>query len=476
MKKKRLAVLLASVCTLLLTGCLFQSPEDLYQMPERSQGYTMLDQAIRKVKLSLELELGSSPENAVILSGSHTATIQLQDLDGDGVRESALTFLRVPGAEKSLKIYVFREQDGVYQTAGLIEEDGAAIYSVDFVDLNGSGRKELVVNWQVSSGVYQLGAYTLDELQGPLGAPAQNSDRTALLATELLMTSCSSTTDGSCAVRLLDINRDTRTEIAVVRMDATGVSSLVEVYGWNNGVLASLSTVGLSAGAASLNWLASNYLQGDYYTPALYFITTLTEGGKAIDVISFGEAGLLNLTADPETGASRHVLQGYTDVLPSDINGDYILELPNPVPLPTYGDPEATDFWLLEWNQYDDKGKCTEVMTTYHNVQNGWYFVIPDKWKNRITVTTNDSLSGQREVLFARWNGQEKEPEPFLSIYRLTGNNRVIRSTYNGRFVLREEESVIYAAKFYDIRWDCGLTETSILEHFKTIQTNWSGS
>ena len=53
-KKKRLAVLLASACALLLTGCLFQSPEDLYQMPERSQGYTMLDQAIRKVKMGLE--------------------------------------------------------------------------------------------------------------------------------------------------------------------------------------------------------------------------------------------------------------------------------------------------------------------------------------------------------------------------------------------------------------------------------------
>jgi len=225
----------------------------------------------------------------------------------------------------------------------------------------------------------------------------------------------------------------------------------------------------------SLSWMSANYLQGDYYTPALYLISNLAEGGKAIDVVAFQEEQLRNLAVEEETGISRHVLVDYTEVLPTDINGDYILELPTPVALPTYGDPEKTAFWLLEWSQYDDKGKCAGVMTTYHNVQDGWYFVIPDKWKNRITITANDSLSGQREVMFARWNGQEKYPEPFLSIYRLTGNNRVIRSTYNGRFVLREEESVIYAAKFYDIRWDCGLTDTSILEHFKTIQTNWYG-
>ena len=40
------------------------------------------------------------PEDANILAGDNTATIQLQDLDGDGRRESAVTFLRVPGIEK----------------------------------------------------------------------------------------------------------------------------------------------------------------------------------------------------------------------------------------------------------------------------------------------------------------------------------------------------------------------------------------
>lgn len=112
-------------------------------------------------------------------------------------------------------------------------------------------------------------------------------------------------------------------------------------------------------------------------------------------------------------------------------------------------------------------------MTTYHNVTDSWYLVIPQEWEGKITISRNDQVIGQREVIFSLWQGEDKEPVPFLSIYRLTGLNRAARSTREGRFVLREEENVIYSAAFYDSDWDCGLDETSLLEYFRTIQADW---
>lgn len=132
-------------------GCLFRPPDELYRRPERSAGYDQLAAAIRSVKTGLEGQFGVSCEDAVIVAGDNTASIQLQDLDGDGQRESAVAFIRVPGVEKSLKIYIFTATDGDYQVRGLVEGDGSAIYSVDYVDLNGAGSKELVVNWQVNT-------------------------------------------------------------------------------------------------------------------------------------------------------------------------------------------------------------------------------------------------------------------------------------------------------------------------------------
>ena len=99
--------------------------------------------------------------------------------------------------------------------------------------------------------------------------------------------------------------------------------------------------------------------------------------------------------------------------------------------------------------------------------------VTAENWKNKITIYRNDAVIGQREVVFALWQGTEKPPVPFLSIYRLTGTNRAMASTRAGRFVLREEGSAIYSAKLYDTAFDSGLDETGVMARFHTIQSSW---
>ena len=495
MRRKWYKMLVPAALMVLLSGCLFQSPQDLYRQPEKSAGYEKLNAVIQEVRTALETEFDASAETAVILAGDNTATIQLQDLDGDGVRESAITFLRIPSIEKSIKIYIFTQVGEEYRVSAVVEGDGSAIYSVDYVDLNGSGYKELVVNWQISTGVYQLGVYTLDELMLPVsgGAAAEDgptvwgaapTERAELLATELLLTRCSAATEGSSfssGYRLLDIDQDGRTEIAVVRIDAGGPGSLVEIYGWQDGRFISLSSASLSTGVAVLNRVRANYLGGEYYPPALYVSCTLADGTKTVDVLacqavgSGGEQALVNLSLD-STGVSENRLQSYADVSPTDVNADAVLELPSLKPLPDSDGTFASNFWLIDWSQYDQQGRLNKVMTTYHNVSDGWYLEIPDSWDGKITISRNDSLSGsgQRQVIFSLWQGEDQESVPFLSVYKLTGSNRSARAQEDGRFILREEGEVIYAAKFFDCPWDCGLDENDlIMQYFQTIQTSW---
>ena len=485
-KRGALALLLWAAMALLLTGCLFRPPDELYRRPERSAGYDQLAAAIRSVKTGLEGQFGVSCEDAVIVAGDNTASIQLQDLDGDGQRESAVAFIRVPGVEKSLKIYIFTATDGDYQVRGLVEGDGSAIYSVDYVDLNGAGSKELVVNWQVNTGVYQLGAYTLDELEPveDTAVPAQNqaADRASLRATELLLTSCSTAMEGgaySSGYRLLDIDQDTRTEVAVVRLDAAALSGQVELYGWRNGRMESLSTVALSAGITGLNRVTAGYLAGTYYPPALYITCAQSDGSRTIDVVAYqageheGKMRLANLALD-EHGVSRERLRGMAELGPSDVNNDVVLELPQVRMLPQDRDPGGASAWLVDWYQYDQSGQRSRVMGTYYNVTDGWFLETPDSWEDKISVSRSDVVSGQRQVVFSLWQGEDEPPVPFLSIYKLTGSNRTTRAQAEGVITLREEEDVIYAAQFYDCGWDCGLTENDLLmKNFQTIQTSW---
>lgn len=474
MKKKYGLVLSGMLLSMLLTGCLFRSPSELYKLPEVSAGYEMLQTAIKSVKQRLEAETGTSPEVAAILSGDHTATIQLQDLDGDGERETALIFLRVPGSEKPLRIYLFRQIGSHFQVTGVVEGTGAAIYSIDYVDLNGKGTKELVVNWQLSTGVYQLGAYTLDELEQP--KEQLNISRQEVLATELLLTGCSAAMDNSdvsSGYQLVDIDRDTRTEIALVKLDTSGLGSQVAVYGWHEGAFTCVDSVNLSSGLVALNRIRANYLKGELYTPALYVTGTLANGDRVIDVLAYQNGKLENLSLDADTGVSREQFQYYTDVNPTDVDGDGVVELPTPTPLPAYGESTTTNFWLIDWERYDERGRRSHVMTTYHNMADSWYLEIPPSWMDKITISRRDQVSGQREVIFSLWRGQEAEPKPFLSIYRLTGSNKQIQATSGERFILREDENVIYAARFYDGVWDCGMDENDLIQSFNTIQNSW---
>lgn len=478
-RKKWLAGATALAMMLTLSGCLFRSPEELYRQPEKSAGYEKLNAAIRTVKTGLEAELGAKVEDAGILSGDNTATIQLQDLDGDGSRESAVTFLRVPGVERPMKIYIFTEVDGEYVVTGVVEGEGSAIYAIDYVDLNGEGRKELVVNWQISNGAYQLGVYTLDALSLPgnelepeewrLAAGALT--RADLAGAELLLTRCSVAGDGSNGTRMLDMDQDGRTEVAVIRMDSSGLNSYVELYGWAEGSLKPVAQVELSTGIAGLDRVRSNYLAGERLVPALYISSTLSDSRRAIDVVAYQGGELTNLSLD-ETGVSRDMIQGYTEVTPTDVNEDQVMELPSPNPLPTYRESTSTNFWLIDWSQYDEDGHRNHVMTTYHNVSDGWYLEIPESWRDQITISRNDQVTGQREVIFSHWRGTERAPEPFLSIYRVS-SSRSSELEGNGWFVLLEEENVIYAAQFHDSDWNCGLDEMDLLERFKTIQASW---
>ena len=479
MKKKCSSALLALAMVLTLSGCLFRTPDDLYRQPEKSAGYEQLNATIRSVKNSLGTELGVTVEDAGILSGDNTATIQLQDLDGDGQRESAVTFLRAPGVERPMRIYVFTQVGEEYVVTGVVEGEGSSIYTIDYVELNGGVRKELVVNWQISTGAYQLGIYTLDEIQLPSRElePEEQLEtirsltRTDLAGETLLLTRCSVATDGSSGIRLLDMNQDTRTEVAVVRMDSSGVNSYVELYGWQNGALAPIDQISLSTGITELYRIRANYLAGDYYVPALYITSTLSDSRRAIDVVAFQDGKLTNLTLDA-TGVSREIIQGYTEMTPTDINEDYVMELPSPNPLPTYGESDSTNFWLIDWCQYDENGHRNHVMTTYHNVSDGWYLEIPENWRDQITISRNDSVTGRREVIFSHWRGQDREPEPFLSIYRIAAS-RSSEVEESGWFILMEDESVVYAARFHDSSWNCGLDEMDLLDRFKTIQTSW---
>lgn len=454
-KKMLLAVMTAVLCAL-LAGCFPWAAEDSYKLPKPPRAYETLTAAVDKTRRDLQQEYSTTVEDVPPSTGDNTSTVQLLDMDDDGTQETAVTFLRVVGAQNPIRICFYTQQeDEGYVMTGVISGEGDSVYAVHYADVDGirdpatdRARKEVVVSWQLGGQANYLGVYAVNNGDGQMLASAVYD-----------------------SYRLTDLDQNGLMEVAVGTVDQVENTGKVTLYGWNTAEdIMTVQETALSAGAISIRSMRANFVKN--FAPALYVVSDLADGSTAMDVIAMKGGQLTNLALDTETMVSRECSSNYRDLTLSDVNSDNILELPRPRQLEPHGTLDGV--WLADWVQYDGRGRAGKIGTTYHCVVDGWYLVIPDHWQSRLVIYRNDTVSGQRAVVFALWQGEDKEPLPFLSIYRLTGASRALRATTGNRFILAEDSSTIYAATFYNT-WDCGLDEAELLENFRLIVSSWSG-
>lgn len=456
MRRKTALIVLTAMLSVLLSGCLPWSAEDSYKLPKPPKNYENLMQVVAQSKRELAQAYSTTVEDVPPSAGDSTSTVQLLDLDDDGTQETAVTFFRVVGAEQPIRLYFYTlmENDN-YLVSNVLQGEGSGVYAVHYADVDGAvdpatgtTTKEVVVSWQMGTDANYLGVYALEAAQ--------------VQALTLLMTTYES-------YRLADLDQDGLMELAVGRIDREPDAAAVEVHNWDNSGVDTVERVVLSKGLSAITAMGANYLTD--FVPALYISGQLSDGSKVTDVVARRGGVLSNLTLDQETGVSREQVSPYRDVAATDVNSDYILEIARPreLELPVGG----VRTWLVDWVQYTAGGRAKNICTAYHNSADGWYLVIPEHWQDKLVVYRNDSVSGQRAVIFARWQGEDKEPLPFLSIYKLTGASRSLRATSGNRFVLAEDSSTIYAATFYNT-WDCGLDQSGLLENFRLIVRDWA--
>ena len=442
---------LAAALAVCLGGCVFESVDQLYALPVLPQEYKDLQTTIENTMN----ELGA--EYATINYGSNTSTIQLLDLDGDGEQETAAVFLRAASAEeRPMRVCLFRQgSDNAYRQTHMLSGEGNSINSVAYEDLTGDGSREIIVSWQLSSGVHILAAYNL------VGAEA----------VELMSTAYNE------SYIVTDLTGDGSQEIVVFQQDNTGEgNNLAEFYRYQDGVMTMTSTAPLSDGMRDVvNSEVDRLADGQMGV----YVAVELETGVLTDILVLENDNLVNVTRDLETGNSLDTARSYTEVGAADINSDGVLEIPRPIALTPIDTENSSTQYLIYWQQFDSRGKGSTSCITYHTVSDSWYLNLPNSWDERtITIARDDSLSsrGERAVVFYYWPDREEggKPEKFLTIYRLTGSNRNARSKLAGRTTLFSDSTATYCAALDRNVWDCGLDEEGLSQRFKFIMVEWA--
>ena len=452
MKKRGIwlfAVLLLTV--LLICGCekkgnrpgITLAPQELYHLPALPDKYTELNQQLSEI-------LSGGAEYAAPVSGSNLQPVQMQDLDGDG-QEEALAFFRNSADEKPLKIYIFTMKDETYQRAALIEGSGTAIHSVVYSDLDGDGRIELAVGWRTSPDLLALSVYNLPP-EGPREVVRTNYVRYSML----------------------DMNRDDRKELVVLRSDEEG-SGVADYYGWTEDKLTLQSSARISMTMAQLRQqgrVTRGTLRSGETALFLTGVETAAETAPqaVFDVLIVKNGDLMNAVLADATGVSAEIAP-FCSLYPTDLIAAGCTAVPWPIG--SGSDDGEPSHQFVEWRSYDDRGRARTELCTYHNVEDGWYLSIPANWQGQVQATRS-VLPDEAGVTFSVNRGGESKP--FLRITAITGSNRMAKAARGNRFSLSRQVDTMYVAELLEANrtWRGGVTEDEVRAAFSLIKPEWS--
>ena len=424
------------VLAALLSGCTVfdSSVEQLFTLPRMAPEYTGLSQ-------QLDSLIAQGYEYAPPSGGRNIPSVQMVDLEDDG-RQEALVFLRRTADERPLKILVFRlDTTDSYRLYCTVESSGAAVDSVYYQDLNGDGRRELIVGWRISADVQTLAAYSIEP------------EPVALM-------SC-----GYSRFSIQDLNSDGVPSLLVLRTDGE-LGPVAEFYGWQDEQMSVSYRCRLSSSMTALNRgsIVAGMVAKD--TPAV-FITGVDATSMAVtDILIYRqEAGLVNVAMDKSSGVSAAVYP-FRQLSPQDIDGDGLIELPCPV---GNGSAEQTD-GLVSWMSWRSDGRFEQSVKTYHSLSAGWYFTIPQSWWDWDMDAVTTGIQNESQMTL-RINGDD-----VLSIYTITGENRESRSRMDHRLVLRRQAATVYAGEVCELAPYYGMDEDLLRRSFSLILGSWNNS
>lgn len=438
---KRFGTLL-TVLGLMLTlqGCSFVYGDELLTAPQASKAYQTLEQKLKEVQ---DTKISTAP-----ISGDNRSTIQLVDLNNDGVDE-VISFFRASNNSSQFYAYVHQKTDSDYQLIGEIEGSGTAIQSVSYPLISPDGRRGIFISWErASEGANMLTACSYEE----------GSGISILLETEYI------------AMTHVDLTGNGAQDLFLIGTNSLGRRT-ASLYCYRNQVLELAGEAVTSPEAVTVVSVTSGRLTP--YQTAI-FAEQKTENGIGLltDIFVFENETLQNLALDSEGSTGSGTYRSIT-VSARDINGDGIIEIPHTVLMAGDADASSEDaVFMLDWYQYDANKIPQLVETTYQNVAESWQIKLKAEWHDLISAVKT-SENGLTAVHFSKYIS-DGEPVPIFTIYCATGTLREYYAAKTDIIQLKQTETeTFFAVIETELPEDFTITEQELKERFSLVTLAW---
>ena len=421
--RRTLALLLAVLMLLSLGGCSIMEGNisTLLKVPRPNKLQQQLSNAINS-------HIGTNIKYISPAAGAHRTSLVQVDLSGSGAQETVIFFLPTADADTA-QLAVFTEQaDGSWRLTKRITGLANAIDYVEFSDLSGDGKLDILVGWIKGGGARELVVYDAYATgDGVLYTDGYNESRFF--------------TDSDGRPLIFTASYD--------KTEGTGKAKVVTTG--SNGILSEQKSCAIDAHFDAVT--AITYSRISPTTRAIILDARL--GNTASTQLLFYDGNHLinpyysNGTLDP-------AFVRETAFTCTDIDKDGIIEIPSATALPPV--PAAansqTAMGLTAWSAFNSATlsdfslqPLTYEFSCVMNDALGYYFIYPASWIGRVSVYNN---AADRTMSFYHVAPQTNEATLLFSISRLALDDYNKRTNAGSWYELHRAGEQVFAIHIAD--------------------------
>lgn len=428
--KRVSTLMLAIALCLILCGCnmfVFDT-DNILSPPELSGELKPIQQAlVESIKGEYTLKYPTY--------GDIKSAVVTEDLDGDGIKEAFAFYSTSDSEETMMHLNVIVKDKKKYKSVDDNSKSASGIERIDFYDLNGDGKKEIIVGWEIyAESEKQLAVYQFEK-----------NALTQIMSQKYTNYLC------------IDFDDNGKNEILVQDLDTKESTNKASLY--------SITENGLTQISGCL-------LDGKVKTAGRFKLSSLSNGQKAVyideikgigavtEVLFMSKGELKNPLLDVEN-TMENVKTIRSATIPSaDVNNDGIIEIPMASDIPNADFNSDEKLYYTNWCSFSGD-VLTVKQVSVVNTADGYSINLPKRFIGNIAASKNVDkrtrtvylydnelqIIGQRVVTFKAYDKTEYEE----SEIKKSNNIKVF-----------SKDNTIVVAETFDIGQDLRLTSEEL--------------
>lgn len=371
--------MIAAVC-FVMTGCTSMSfsVDVLLNAPKLTEEQEEIHQA-------LTAAIGGSITLKYPKNGDNRSAFVIANVDGEKSEEALVFYEYNTGgvADEGIRVNLLdKDEEGNWYSVKELAGAGTEVDRVIISNVGGSGIANVLVGYQpIADGDCVLEIYNYSR---------NDFSRVGIDTYSLLET--------------FDINYDGYSELITIDRyinPDTGIAEAkASILNVKDGVITKDAGIDMCPNVMAYTSTVTGLLNMEH--EAMFIDGITPDGSLQTEIVYYRYSGLQNPVQQSQQKLLPMTVRpmGYFS---TDVDGDGIIEIPTTRAMTGYENAVTEEnVYMTTWSVYEDFFDLKEKFSGYYSIANGYFFVFPERWIDKVTVKRDESAG---MLVFYRYDG-----------------------------------------------------------------------